>query len=304
MHFPFVSPRTAAIYRTHLRSAARELGQPVAELVAELQAGSRSGAELVARWCLAETTRTLAAATVRGRLAAMRACVAAGPDPYQLPRVRVPRPARARYGVTVDDVRRLILTGRRVLGPVSAARFEAAVRLMFDLGLRVGELVALRDDAIQSDALRVTRKGGESVACTLAGPTAAALAAMRAANPLVSGRTLFVTASGAAWAVRGVRSQLATVARAALGRPIPPHALRHAGVTAALAATGGDVRAVAAWAGHRDVRVTLRYDDERRDAPGELARELAALLAVPPAAPQELQHGPATGPRELPVLSR
>ncbi len=51
-----------------------------------------------------------------------------------------------------------------------------------------------------------------------------------------------------------------------------PHALRHAGTTTALDETGGDLRAVQRFTGHKDVRVLMRYDDNRKDFGGEVAK--------------------------------
>ena len=46
-------------------------------------------------------------------------------------------------------------------------------------------------------------------------------------------------------------------------KTVTPHGLRHTAITQALTATGGDVRRVAEFAGHADVKTTLRYDDDR-----------------------------------------
>jgi integrase/recombinase XerC len=71
--------------------------------------------------------------------------------------------------------------------------------------------------------------------------------------------------------VRGV------AAAAGAGR-IHPHAIRHASVTAALDATGGDVRRVQRYSRHANVAVLLRYDDARTDDAGEVARIVAARM--------------------------
>jgi len=65
---------------------------------------------------------------------------------------------------------------------------------------------------------------------------------------------------------------------AAAGVRARPHGLRHAAITAALDATGGDVRAVQKFSRHRDVRVLQRYDDNRRDLAGGVARRVAEGL--------------------------
>ena len=54
------------------------------------------------------------------------------------------------------------------------------------------------------------------------------------------------------------------------------HALRHSGITEALDRTGGDVRAVQRFSGHKDVRTLMRYDDNRTDLGGEVARKVGA----------------------------
>lgn len=53
-----------------------------------------------------------------------------------------------------------------------------------------------------------------------------------------------------------------------------PHAYRHSAITAALDATGGDVRAVQKFSRHQNVNTVLIYDDARRD----LAGKVSALL--------------------------
>jgi len=54
-----------------------------------------------------------------------------------------------------------------------------------------------------------------------------------------------------------------------------PHGLRHAGTTAALDATNGNVREVAKFTGHRDIRTVLRYDDNRK----EVERDISDLIS-------------------------
>jgi integrase len=71
-----------------------------------------------------------------------------------------------------------------------------------------------------------------------------------------------------------------------IGLKVWPHGLRHTAITEALDLTGGNVRAVQRFSRHRDVRVLERYDDNRRDLGGEVAKQVAA--SVPgdnPAAP-------------------
>ena len=61
-------------------------------------------------------------------------------------------------------------------------------------------------------------------------------------------------------------------------KPRTPHGLRHTAITAALDVSGGDVRAAARFSRHADGRTLQRYDDNRTDLGGELARRVAELV--------------------------
>src|SRR5262245_24777865 len=54
-----------------------------------------------------------------------------------------------------------------------------------------------------------------------------------------------------------------------------PHGLRHAAITEALDLTGGDVRQVQRFSRHRNLNTLQRYDDNRQDLAGDVARRLA-----------------------------
>ena len=57
-----------------------------------------------------------------------------------------------------------------------------------------------------------------------------------------------------------------------------PHGLRHAAITEALELTGGDVRRVQRFSRHRSLQTLLRYDDNRQDLAGGVARRLVEGL--------------------------
>ena len=58
-------------------------------------------------------------------------------------------------------------------------------------------------------------------------------------------------------------------------KPVRPHGLRHAAITGALEATGGDVRAVQRFSRHASVETLLVYDDARQDLGGKVAATVA-----------------------------
>ena len=59
---------------------------------------------------------------------------------------------------------------------------------------------------------------------------------------------------------------------------VRPHGLRHAAITAALDASGGDLRAAQRFSRHRDPRTLCLYDDNRKDLGGDLACRVAASV--------------------------
>ena len=59
------------------------------------------------------------------------------------------------------------------------------------------------------------------------------------------------------------------------GLRVRPHGLRHAASTRALDLTGGDIRSVQKISWHKDVRLLQRYDDNRENLGGAVARRLA-----------------------------
>lgn len=63
-----------------------------------------------------------------------------------------------------------------------------------------------------------------------------------------------------------------------LGVDLAPHKLRHSAITAALDATGGDVRRVQRLSRHADLRTLTRYDDNREDLQGQVTAMLSKML--------------------------
>jgi integrase/recombinase XerC len=60
------------------------------------------------------------------------------------------------------------------------------------------------------------------------------------------------------------------------GLTVRPHGLRHLAITTALDRTNGDVRAVAKFSRHQDLRTLSRYRDNRPDLAGDVAALVAA----------------------------
>jgi integrase/recombinase XerC len=165
---------------------------------------------------------------------------------------------------------------------VKARRDTAILRLLFDLGLRREEVATL-DLAhleLEPGGLWVLgKKRTERERLTLPAPTRAALSAWVAVRGDAAG-PLFTNVDRAGKGERLTGRSVARIVNALgvaanLSRRVAPHAVRHAAITHALDVTAGDVRRVAKFSRHRDLRTLAVYDDARRD----LAGEVAALVA-------------------------
>jgi integrase/recombinase XerC len=103
----------------------------------------------------------------------------------------------------------------------------------------------------------------------LATPTAEALAAWVIARGPRSGPLFPRERSGrfeGRISLGGINRIVARLGAAAGVAGLRPHGFRHTAITAALDATGGDVRSVARFSRHADVRTLQRYDDARGTA--------------------------------------
>jgi integrase/recombinase XerC len=281
------SPRTMAAYRTDLADFARYVPAPSPEDAARKLLGSAPGDanSLVLGYRSHLTDHGLAPATVNRRLAAIRSLVKLARTlgmvvwSLEVPGLRS-QPYRDTRGPGFLGVRAML---RQLAKRTDAKgiRDRAIIRLLFDRGLRRGEVVSLDLEHLDLDAATVSVMGKgkrEREPLTLAPPTVAALKAWVAARgdspgPLFQnldrghehGRRL--TGQAVYGLVRALGDDVGVRAR--------PHGLRHAGITAGLDRTGGDLRAVQRFSRHSDVRTLGLYDDNREDLGGRVTRLVA-----------------------------
>jgi integrase/recombinase XerC len=286
------NPRTFRAYDKDLRDFARFLGQVEArsavELLLNLPHGQANAAALAYKAHLVD--RGLKAATIARRLAALRSVVKMArtvgrvswtldiESPKAEPYRDTAGPGDAGWRMMVSEAKRAAASGRP-----KAVRDLAIIRLLHDLGLRRGELVALdlADVELEPASVAVVGKGRtQTERLTLSDPTRDALAewiGRRGEDP----GPLFVRLDRAASGPdRLTDTAVFLIVRdlgrkAGLARPTRPHALRHEAITRALDKTNGDVRTVQRFSRHADPRTLLLYDDRRRDLAGDVARLVA-----------------------------
>jgi site-specific recombinase XerD len=198
-------------------------------------------------------------------------------------RPRVARDVSATVGLSAPEVDAMLAAAARHDGP-TAARDRAVLALLADLGLRVGEVVALDNADIGTErghrTVRFTGKGGK--------PRRRALtpSAVHALDEYLKVRgdddgPLFVTASGGRvdrHAVFRLVRRLARDAGVPAWERLSPHSLRHAFATTARD-EGVPLEDVQDAMGHADPRTTRRYDRDRHNLDRDPAYALAAARA-------------------------
>ena len=161
-----------------------------------------------------------------------------------------------------------------------ARRDRAAVRLLYDLALRRGEVVALdvEDVDIKAGTVAILGKGRtQKERLTIPEPTREVLADWLEARGTEDG-PLFVNFDRAGKGNRLTGTSLYRIIRDLgqdVGLNVRPHGLRHAAITEALDLTNGNVRAVQRFSRHVDMRTLKHYDDNRQDLGGEVAALVA-----------------------------
>jgi site-specific recombinase XerD len=197
----------------------------------------------------------------------------------------------------IDEVRAILnapdLTTR--LG----IRDRAMLHLCFAAGLRVSELIGIHLESLSlrsPPSIRVLGKGRKERCLPLWKETVADLRVWLAVRGPVRCQELFVNADGDPMTRAGFEYIIDKHVRTAIGncpaltgRSVSPHQLRHSCAVTMLRATR-DIRKVALWLGHSDVRTTEIY--LRMDA-------MEKLEAVEAVLPPQLRRGRFKAPDAL-----
>lgn len=294
-----LSEHTRAAYRRDVAAwlvwcAAREV-EPLRVSFLDVNAYARALESTVD----GRTGRLLSAATVARRLSALSSwydflvrlqAVPANPV-SGADRPQVSRDHSATVGLTPAEVDALLAAAAADVGP-TALRNRAAVLLLADLGLRVGELVSLDVADVGFErghrAVRFVGKGGRPRRRALTAAASVAVDEYLGQRAAVAGvpverldGALLVTGSGARLdrhAVFRLVRRLAQVAGIAAAQRLSPHSLRHAFATAARA-EGVPLEDVQDAMGHADPRTTRRYDRDRHNLDRDPAYTIAAARA-------------------------
>jgi site-specific recombinase XerD len=253
-----LSQNTLSAYRQDLAEFTRFIGQLGIDAV---------GAEKVKGYArYLATERGLAAATVKRRLACLRAMfvrlvrIGALPaSPFAGLELRIRLPARLPRCLGRGEIVALLHAADRAPDTT-----RLATMLLFATGVRVGELASLTigDIDLMQRSLRIRGKGNRERQVFL--PDASLAQDVqdyitRRAPQAPASQPLLVNAHGRPASAASIRTRVKRLAhRAALARRVTPHMLRHTAATALLEA-GIDIRIVQRLLGHRSIATTELY---------------------------------------------
>jgi len=235
--------------------------------------GQVSGDRLIAysRYLLEE--RKLAPATVKRRLACLRAMFGRlcrqgiiERSPFASVDLRVRLPTRLPRCLAAGELTLLLNAVRS-----GSRTTRLAILLLLATGVRISELSAIRigDVDLEKGTIRIFGKGSRERQVYL--PDDALIKEVRnylAAHPIADAgpTSLLQNANGTPAGAASLRNRIKAVARKAkIGRVVTPHMLRHTSATLLLEA-GVDIRFVQRLLGHQSITTTQIYTHVSDDA--------------------------------------
>lgn len=164
-----------------------------------------------------------------------------------------------------------------------AIRDQAILHLLYDLGLRRGEVVNLdlEDLNLEAGTLKVLGKGKtQKVNLTIPTETKVALISWLQVRENEPG-PLFLTLDPAKkgdgrLTGNGLYRVIKSLGKKSGLKSVRPHGLRHSAITEALNVTNGNYRAVVKFSRHANIQTITLYDDNRQDIGGTVAAMVAA----------------------------
>lgn len=262
------APNTIAAYRRDVSRYLAFLAQHQGGAGGLARVAATSQADLRA-WMAEERARGLSSRSLARALSAVKTFTAwaadrSGAEATTVLSARAPRYRRTLPRPLTEDGAAAMLDeiGQDARADWIAARDTAVATLLYGLGLRISEALALTGaDHPLPQSLRITGKGGKTRIVPVIPLAAEAVAAYARLCPhdLAPAAPLFRGARGGPVNPRLIQAAMER-ARLRLGLPASatPHALRHSFATHLLSA-GGDLRAIQELLGHASLSTTQGY---------------------------------------------
>ncbi len=289
------SPHTRRVYRSAIRDffAAVADGEVTPERLAQfLTLDQPQAFELVSQYHGQLIELRLAPATINRKLAALKSLVSyaaeCGKCHYTLTNVKSEKlkPYRDTSGISSDAFKRML--DAVDIDTLKGKRDYAILLLLWGNALRRSEVVQtnIGDFDPETRTLRIYGKGraGQAETVKLGKGALSALGDwLNARGDCDPNQPLFIAIHKSYYGHRLITHSLWKLVRkyalaAGITKPMSPHRIRHSSITAALDATGGDVRAVQKLSRHSNLNTLMIYDDNRSNEQGRITDLLDDLV--------------------------
>ena len=283
------SPHTRRVYQKDIQNFLSDINL---ELEKFLTLDRHGAYALVSRYKGELITKGLKSATINRRLAAIKSLVSfsynCGHCEFMLEAVKGEKLSAYRDTTGVDSE-----TFKRVLSAIDRTslkgiRDHALLLLLWSNALRRSEVskANIADFDLVTKTLRIFGKGrgnNSEIVSLGTGTVTAIMAWLKARGEVTTDKALFCSVNPgyrdgrlctqAIYDIVSDRCQAAGITKA-----MSPHRIRHSSITAALEATGGDVRRVQKLSRHSSLNTLLIYDDNRKNHQGEVTDLLDSLV--------------------------
>ena len=283
------SPHTQRVYQKDIENFLADLGT---ELGKFLTLDRHKAFELVSRYKGELIQKGLKSATINRRLAAIKSLVSfsynCGHSDFMLESVKGEKLCAYRDTTGIDPE-----AFKRVLGGIDRTSLKgirdyALLILLWSNALRRSEVskANIGDFDPTAKTLRIFGKGRGNNAETVSlgsGTVTAIEAWLEARGETNPDKALFVSVNpgytDGRLSNQGIYNIVSDRCQSAgITKIMSPHRIRHSSITAALEATGGDVRRVQKLSRHSSLNTLLMYDDNRRNHQKEVSDLLDGLV--------------------------
>ena len=283
------SPHTRRVYRRDIENFLSDIGTELGKFLTLDRHGAYA---LVSRYKGDLIQKSLKSATINRRLAAIKSLVAfsynCGHCEFMLEAVKGEKLSAYRDTSGVDSE-----TFKRVLGGIDretlkGIRDYALLILLWSNALRRSEVskANIADFDPMTKTLRIfgKGKGNNSETVSLGSGTVMAIESwLEARGEVTTDKALFVSVNPGYRDGRLCTQAIYDIVKsrcqdAGITKTMSPHRIRHSSITAALEATGGDVRRVQKLSRHSSLNTLLIYDDNRKNHQGEVTDLLDSLV--------------------------
>lgn len=283
------SPHTQRCYRLDIENFLADLGTELGKFLTLDRHGAYA---LVSRYKGELITKGLKSATINRRLAAIKSLVAfsynCGHCEFMLEAVKSEKLSAYRDTSGVDPEAFKRVLGGIDRGSLKGIRDHALLLLLWSNALRRSEVskANIGDFDPVAKTLRIfgKGKGNQSEIISLGTGTVNAIEAwLEARGEHDPDKSLFCSVNAGYRDGRLCTQSIYDIVKsrcqsAGISKVMSPHRIRHSSITAALEATGGDVRKVQKLSRHSSLNTLLIYDDNRKNHQGEVTDLLDGLV--------------------------